>query len=51
LNQDNLRDAIALLEPENGQTGHFWATRGQLEKIEASKRFDLAKVLQPDSSM
>lgn len=48
LNQDNLRQAIDLIEPQNGQ---FWATGGQPEKIQGSQHFDLATILQLDSPL
>jgi integrase len=48
LNQENLRETIALLEP---QKDNFWATGGQPEEIQGSKRFDLATLLQSDSRL
>jgi integrase len=43
LNQDNLREAINLLEPENSPNGVFWATGGQPEKIQGLQHFELAR--------
>jgi integrase len=48
LNQDNLREAIELLEPQDQK---IWATGGQREEIHGSQHFDLAKLLQLDSPL
>lgn len=48
LNQSDLRDAIDLLEPQDQK---IWATGGQREEIQGSKRFDLSAILQLDSPL